>query len=73
MSELEQANMDRRVRLEVYRRFASKGMAPESGALAGELSLGISEVEASLRRLASQRVLALEDGTCRIRMARGSD
>jgi len=69
MSQPEEVSMDRRVRLAVYRHFVSTGGAPTPGELAGGLSLTEAAVEASLRRLASQRVLVLEEGTCRIRMA----
>jgi hypothetical protein len=69
MSQLEEAQLDREVRLTVYQHFVATGGAPEPGWLAGALSLTAPEVEASFRRLASQRVLVLQEDSYRIRMA----
>jgi hypothetical protein len=69
MSLQEDARIDQEVRLAVYWHFVSAGTAPEPSALTAPLSLAPEQIESSLRRLGAQRVLVLEEGTCRIRMA----
>ncbi len=69
MSAQEEARLDQEVRLAVYRHFVSTGTAPPPSALAAALKLEPERIESSLRRLGSQRVLVLEEATCRILMA----
>lgn len=62
-------DQDSRVRLAVYSHFMDTESRPGVGDLARRLGLAPAEVEASLRRLASQRVLVLEGDSTQIRMA----
>lgn len=61
MSPQEDARLDEKVRLAVYRPFVSTGAAPDLPALAAPLALTAEQIESSLRRLGVQRVLVLEE------------
>ena len=61
--------LDRRVRYEVYHRFAESAAAPSAQQLAEALGQGRSAIEESLRRLTDTHALALAPGTTNIWMA----
>jgi hypothetical protein len=65
----EMSDLDDRVRLAVYGHFIDTGARPGTRDVAHRLGLSPGEVEDSFRRLASQRVLVLEEGSTDIRMA----
>lgn len=69
MASPEEAHIDQQVRLAVYQHFVSRGGAPDTGELAGALALKPEQVNSSLQRLASQRVLVMEGASTHIRMA----
>jgi hypothetical protein len=62
-------DQDNRVRLAVYGHFIDTGARPGVKDLSQRLGLSPEAVEDSLRRLGSQRVLVLEEGSTDIRMA----
>lgn len=57
----EDARLDEKVRLAVYRHFVSTGAAPDLPTLAALLALTPEQIASSLRRLGAQRVLVLEE------------
>jgi hypothetical protein len=61
--------LDTRVKVAVYRRFADTGAQPALTELAAELGTGTDEVRASYQRLRASRVLLLEADGETIRMA----
>ncbi len=61
--------LDRSLRVEVYRFFVERGRPPVPGELAESLSVTSHAAEASLRRLADARVVVLAPGTPYIWMA----
>ena len=65
----ETLELDRSVRLEVYRFFVSEGRPPMPAETGLALDVAPHEVEASFRRLADARVLVLAPGTPYIWMA----
>jgi len=65
----ERLEQDGRVRLAVYGHFIDTGARPGVGDLSQRLGLSPEAVKDSLRRLGSQRVLVLEEGSTDIRMA----
>src|SRR5438034_10429246 len=65
----ESADLDRTLRLEIYRHFAQTGQAPTMAELASRLSQPQAAVEDSLRRLAAGRAIMLAPGTLNIWMA----
>ncbi|QRN98957.1 hypothetical protein JRI60_07975 [Archangium violaceum] len=65
----ERLDQDGRVRLAVYGHFIDTGARPGVGDLSQRLGLSPEAVKDSLRRLGSQRVLVLEEGSTDIRMA----
>jgi hypothetical protein len=65
----EMLDQDNRVRLAVYAHFIDTGERPGVKDLSDRLGLSPEAVEDSLRRLGSQRVLVLEEGSTDIRMA----
>jgi hypothetical protein len=65
----ETLDQDGRVRLAVYGHFIDTGARPGVKDLSQRLGLSPEAVEDSLRRLGSQRVLVLEEGSTDIRMA----
>lgn len=65
----EMLDQDSRVRLAVYGHFIDTGVRPGVEDVSERLGLSPEAVEDSLRRLGSQRVLVLEEGSTDIRMA----
>ncbi len=65
----EMLDLDGRVRLAVFGHFIDTGSRPGVREVAHRLGLSPDEVEASFRRLSSQRLLVLEEGSSDIRMA----
>jgi hypothetical protein len=65
----EARNLDRDIRLAVYRRFVDLGRPPTPPELTHELGVPAAAVEASLRRLADGHVLVLAPGTPYVWMA----
>jgi hypothetical protein len=65
----ESLDLDGRVRLAVYGHFIETGARPGVPEVARRLGSSPDEVEASFRRLASQRVLVLDGDSTDIRMA----
>lgn len=65
----EPLDQDTRVRLAVYGHFLDTGARPGVGDLSRRLGFSPDEVEASVRRLGSQRVLVLDGDSTDIRMA----
>jgi hypothetical protein len=63
------ADLDRDVRLEVYRTFAETGRPPSPPEIARALALDTPTIEGSLRRLADGHVLVLAPGTPYVWMA----
>lgn len=63
------AELDRDVRLCVYRRLLEDGLAPRHERVAEELRIDPDEAGAAFRRLAEGRVLVLEPGTLEVWMA----
>lgn len=62
------AELDRDVRLHVYRFFVEHGAPPDVARVAQELGLAVEEAEASFRRLEEAHVLVLAPGTANIWM-----
>jgi len=63
------AELDRDVRLCVYRRLLADGGAPTHERVAAELGIAVEEAEAAFRRLEAGRVLVLAPGTLGVWMA----
>ena len=63
------ATLDRDVRIAVYRKIVEEGRPPTVLEVASGLGITTSEIEASLNRLADDRVLVLTPGTSSIWMA----
>jgi hypothetical protein len=63
------ADLDARVRLQIYRTFVDRGSPPTTAETASALSLEESEVEDAYRRLADARAIVLEPGSTDIWMA----
>jgi hypothetical protein len=61
--------LDRRVRLRLYERFAEEGRPPTYQQLAEDLDLDPAAVVHAFRRLAEGRVIVLEPGTLDVWMA----
>src|ERR671934_2396720 len=62
-------DLDRTVRLAVYRAFIEDGRPPTPVQLAVTLGADVPEIEASLRRLADEHVLVLAPGSPYVWMA----
>ena len=63
------AELDNRVRLEIYERFLGNGRPPTAAETAAALGLAEGEAEASYRRLEQARVIVLAPGTTNVWMA----
>ena len=63
------SELDRDVRLHIYRRFVERGRPPSVPETAGDLGLPPIDVEGSYRRLAEARAIVLEPGTLDVWMA----
>jgi hypothetical protein len=63
------ADLDRDVRLHVFRRAAETAAVPQPAAIAESLGVAREAVDASLLRLAAARVLVLAPGTTTVWMA----
>lgn len=65
----DESSFDNDVRLELYRFFVERGRAPVAAEIASELDGPVTDVEASLRRLADAHVIVLAPGTSYVWMA----
>ncbi len=66
---MDEAALDRDVRLTVYRHFLDAGAPPSVDETAQQLGLAAADVEASYRRLEAGRVLVFAPGTLNVWMA----
>jgi len=62
-------DLDRQVKLAIYRGAAERGTPPPADAVAGALGLALPDLRAAYARLAAQRLLVLEPDGLTIRMA----
>jgi DNA-binding transcriptional MocR family regulator len=63
------AELDNRVRAEIYGRFVEAGAPPAAAQVAASLKVAASEVEAAYRRLEAAHVIVLAPGTLSVWMA----